>query len=263
MNTESSLRCEVVQDLLPLYHDGVVNPVTADAVEKHLEACESCAAEYRLLNSQLPAPESDTKSLFSAFASRMKKKRVRASICAAIAACALLAACLYVLTQVPLVPIPVSDMPVIRAYRYEMDGNEHFFLLYQRKFYTTPTSGKYIEESVENGADQTLLVKWRKPVISSTINERFHHDLLLTSFTEGPFDTLKFNDTVIWSEAENSNDPVPEYVYAFAEIVEEEGGVSYDLDLEQNTLRIHSQDGRVREWNLEGNLLYDSAQKAP
>ena len=259
MNTESPLRCEIVQDLLPLYHDGVVHTVTAEALAAHLDSCESCAMEYRLLKTELPAPEPDTGSHFAAFARRLKKKRILTAICAALAACGLL----YVLTQVPLVPIPASDMPVIRAYRYETDGNEHFFLLYQRKFYTVPTSGKYVNVPGENGGGQTFQVKWRKPILSDTVNGQLHPDLLFTNFTEGPFDTLKFNDTVIWSEAENGNDPVPEYVYAFAEIAAEEGGVSYELDPEQNTLRLHNGDGRIREWDLEGNLLYDSAQDAP
>ncbi len=36
MNNESkTLRCEIVEDLLPLYHDGVVNVIAAEAVEEH------------------------------------------------------------------------------------------------------------------------------------------------------------------------------------------------------------------------------------
>jgi len=37
-----NLTCEVVLDLLPLYHDDVVNPETKKAVQAHLQNCENC-----------------------------------------------------------------------------------------------------------------------------------------------------------------------------------------------------------------------------
>ena len=38
--------CKVIQDLLPLYHDGVASPDTAALVEEHLKDCEACQEEY-------------------------------------------------------------------------------------------------------------------------------------------------------------------------------------------------------------------------
>ena len=264
--SQNKLPCEIVQDLLPLYHDGVVNSVTQQAVSEHLETCESCATEYRLLSAQLPVEpeEPATKHKFADLMKNLKKKRIVTAVISVILACALLAGGFYVLTEIPLVPIPASEMPVLMAYRYEMDGNEYFFVLYQHPFYTAPTSGKFITEQEENGGDQTFIVKWRKPMICGTLNIGLHNQILTTSFTGGPYDTLKFGDTVIWSEAENGDDPVPDYVYAFAEVVKEEGGVSYDLDFEKDLFRIYSEGGeRIREWDLEGNLLYDSAEETP
>ena len=37
------MRCEVIQDLLPLYQDGLCSPVTAELVRQHLSACPDCA----------------------------------------------------------------------------------------------------------------------------------------------------------------------------------------------------------------------------
>ena len=36
------MKCSIIQDLLPLYVDGVVSEDTAQAVEEHLETCEAC-----------------------------------------------------------------------------------------------------------------------------------------------------------------------------------------------------------------------------
>ena len=53
--------CKVIQDLLPLYHDGVASPDTAALVEEHLKDCEACQEVYHKLQEAvdlaLPSPE--------------------------------------------------------------------------------------------------------------------------------------------------------------------------------------------------------------
>lgn len=39
---ENKLQCEIVQDLLPSYVDGLTSDVTNEAVKEHLEGCEKC-----------------------------------------------------------------------------------------------------------------------------------------------------------------------------------------------------------------------------
>lgn len=41
--------CSIVRDLLPLYVEDMVSPETAEFVEGHLAACETCQAEYQNL----------------------------------------------------------------------------------------------------------------------------------------------------------------------------------------------------------------------
>lgn len=48
--------CELIQDLLPLYHDNVCAPKTAQAVEEHLQGCEACQEVYHAFDSG-PEPE--------------------------------------------------------------------------------------------------------------------------------------------------------------------------------------------------------------
>ena len=52
--------CKVIQDLLPLYHDGVASPDTAALVEEHLKDCEACQEVFHRLQdaSSLPLPVS-------------------------------------------------------------------------------------------------------------------------------------------------------------------------------------------------------------
>ena len=41
-NIEQKLPCEVVQDILPLYHDGVCSGASRKMVENHLQECRTC-----------------------------------------------------------------------------------------------------------------------------------------------------------------------------------------------------------------------------
>ena len=38
------MNCGIIQDLLPLYHDGVCSDKSRAAVEEHLQTCEACRA---------------------------------------------------------------------------------------------------------------------------------------------------------------------------------------------------------------------------
>lgn len=39
---EKKYNCKVIQDLLPLYTDGICSDVSAQMVEEHLKECASC-----------------------------------------------------------------------------------------------------------------------------------------------------------------------------------------------------------------------------
>jgi hypothetical protein len=41
--------CNIILDLLPLYHDGVCNTESADAIREHMNECENCRAYYQSL----------------------------------------------------------------------------------------------------------------------------------------------------------------------------------------------------------------------
>ena len=44
----------VVQDLLPLYHDGVCSDKSRAAVEEHLQTCQDCRKALEEMDTQLP-----------------------------------------------------------------------------------------------------------------------------------------------------------------------------------------------------------------
>lgn len=48
------ISCEVIKDLLPLYHDGICSSMSKALVEEHLAECESCTAELDAMDMALP-----------------------------------------------------------------------------------------------------------------------------------------------------------------------------------------------------------------
>ena len=49
-----NISCEIIKDLLPLYHDGVCSKESKAMVEEHLAFCESCSAELKAMDEVLP-----------------------------------------------------------------------------------------------------------------------------------------------------------------------------------------------------------------
>lgn len=55
------ISCEVIKDLLPLYHDGVCSSDTKEMVEEHLTTCSECSNELQMIAGEvLPERESVT-----------------------------------------------------------------------------------------------------------------------------------------------------------------------------------------------------------
>jgi len=48
------ISCEVIKDLLPLYHDGVCSNESRKVVDEHLTECADCKTELQSMNVILP-----------------------------------------------------------------------------------------------------------------------------------------------------------------------------------------------------------------
>ncbi|KXL51877.1 hypothetical protein CLNEO_27350 [Anaerotignum neopropionicum] len=51
-----SLKCDIVKDLVALYHDGLASEVSEAAVEDHLKGCKSCRDYYKQYRLSAPVP---------------------------------------------------------------------------------------------------------------------------------------------------------------------------------------------------------------
>lgn len=74
---------DIVQDLLPLYHDNVCSEKSRAAVEEHLKACETCRAALAAMDAPLPEAEkeaADDAAAVKKISGEWKKGKRRACI---------------------------------------------------------------------------------------------------------------------------------------------------------------------------------------
>lgn len=120
------LPCEVVQDILPLYHDGVCNDLTKNLVEEHLRECESCRKMLSCIDSeiQISEQELDTAKPLASIQKTWRKDKMKAWIKGFGIACVLAAVLLAgyaVLTQWKCIAVPAEGMEVAEIYQMK-DG---------------------------------------------------------------------------------------------------------------------------------------------
>lgn len=74
------ISCEIIQDLLPLYCDGVCSQDSKQIVEAHLKDCENCKADMRFMEQDMETGSAQTNDnkIAKAAAAAWKKGKARA-----------------------------------------------------------------------------------------------------------------------------------------------------------------------------------------
>ncbi len=247
------IECAVVQDLLPLYNDEVVSERTAEIVGEHLKECENCSAELEKIKTPISSEEEkiDTKEKFRRF---MKKHRIKQFAIGTLAVAAAVLAFAFMLT-IPVAKIPAKDIEVVKAFRYEnKQGEKKFFILYKYPEYNSSVgvSTTYPEFITGTGTDRILELHHTVPIIpgfKTGVREE-----VITPDAEGIYGDItavKFGGEVIWTEEENADDPVPEYVYYYDEIMWS-GSWTWIIDFDLNIIGGSKGNCEPQYWTIDG-----------
>jgi len=59
------MNCKIIEDLLPLYHDGLASDESRALVEEHLETCERCRLKLAEIGADIKAPVYDGENSFA------------------------------------------------------------------------------------------------------------------------------------------------------------------------------------------------------
>lgn len=263
------IECAVVNDLLPLYCDGVVSKRTSEIVVEHLETCESCKAELEKIKE--PIPEQDetitTREKFRRF---MKKHRIKRAILIGLLIAALIAFSLFAF-NIPVVDVPYEHFGEVRAYRYvDEEGHKRFCVIYSSPEYGFTSTLKHADlkhpkwpvnqfttEGVQS--DGGVLKAYERTPLIRGFKKDVVHETIWTFEAEnfyGDYSKLIFGGETIWTIEENADDPVPEYVYYYDKLEKAcwryNRGYTWIMDFEQNIIGGMSDGGEPQYWNFEG-----------
>lgn len=149
------MTCEVIRDLLPLYHDGVCSNASKSLVEEHLKSCIACRKELDVIGRELRIPhikperERSLKAVSSAWKKGKKRSFIK-GIIIAVLICGLLAGGFVGLTQWKAIPVSADILEVTQLSELS-DGSIVFNLLvndnknlYYIKFTTTDDGCFYL-----------------------------------------------------------------------------------------------------------------------
>ena len=99
------IKCEVIRDLLPLYHDKVTSVESAALVEEHIKTCASCRAilETMQANGITPHIEIDCVEIgaFRKMKSKLRKKSIAMIVAAVLVTTVLLCGASVVPFSIP------------------------------------------------------------------------------------------------------------------------------------------------------------------
>lgn len=263
-NKVRELDCDIVRDLLPLYHDGVVNDTTKSAVEQHISACDKCRDELKSLQAELPGETSTVPVTRKKFADMMrlqKQKRILWTAISAVLVVALLVGAYFGQLQLPIFGVPNEEITVHRIYRYETEDGYNFFMLYTAPHYDCMHLGTEIDAD-----NSTLVFELKKPLIAAKheeIGASGRIDVYWSGWSSADdgskefcgFEQIKFGGEIVWTE-QNATDTVPEYVYAYEEMLSGSGEVTaFITGADEGYIGAVYSDGRTVMWDLDGNVI--------
>lgn len=173
---------------------------------------------------------------------KQKTKRILSMLVVVFATCGATLLCGYTLTQMPIKKVPSSEIEVLKAYVVDTEYGENVFVLYNTPAYNGQSSAK-----VSSNNNSYSITK-KVPLLSSK-QEEYANLELVSHFLVEDADEIYFNDNLIWSEATNKNDIVPDYVYEYFNI--ENLYFSYS----QGIIGVGTDEDNMTYWDLDGNAI--------
>lgn len=165
------LPCQVIQDLLPLYHDGVCSTESGDAVKEHLKDCEDCSRILKVMHAELEIPEMELERAAPLLSIQVKWNRQKRKWLLKCLGAGMLAAVLFVggwwgLTQWCIVPLKGSDFTVLNRCKLS-DGCIFVEYTWEYGNCALNVTGKNLDGGIEY---QT----WLRPILGRTDAETGH-----------------------------------------------------------------------------------------
>lgn len=273
--------CNIIRDILPLYIEGMVSDDTVSFVEEHLHHCSECQENLAKLKAptEIDNLQKDTATRqneavpLKILKKKLQRRRIITAAISVILTVAALIGGFVLLTQPNLINVSDAAISVEQVYRFETEDGPQFFVLYRDR-----SSGLRTSESKtlwdENRETPTLVVNGKRSILNLAPSGPEFHQILFAEaqaydadtwddetqdYKMVDYATVKFGNTVIWTEQADGTREVPEYVYAL-----------YDQDRHPDRytgatygdewIEIRYADGHAVRWDYAGNVLLDTSQ---
>ncbi len=148
-----NLPCEMVQDLLPLYHDGVCSEVSEAMIKEHLNGCANCRQVLKEIDAEIAVPELEVEKAQPLVSIRVQwnkqtRKMLLKCLAAGIGTFVLLIATWFVTTQWRFIPVEKEDYIVRRTAqladgRIYLEFSNHY--VHATPYNTITEDGKWYE----------------------------------------------------------------------------------------------------------------------
>lgn len=270
-NETQSLDCAVAQDLLPLYNDGVASSATGEAIRRHLEHCKACRREYEDLREILPVRAEDfgtTKERFIAMERKLERRRIFRVLWVLLAIAALAVGAWYLLTEPHIWPAEKTVEEIVQTYRYRDDRGTHFLILYRGGYERHGNSASGETTVSQEGSTCMIQEDWKTTLLGNSVFESSGAYTDVCPEESGlagkePVKKLLYQGKVAWTEEENGDDSIPDYVPLYFEFrksdwtgsPEARGQMSIWVD--DGYVEAKFKDGKLILWSLDGELLYE------
>lgn len=155
------LPCELIRDLLPLYHDGVCNEVSKALVHDHLKECQTCTDALNALDADLRMPklEADAAKPLKKIKRRWTKQAWLRGLVIGI-----VIVFLWVwLTELSSVPIRPEEYTITKAIRF---SNGMYYLEYR-----IPYDYRGIGADLQRTEDGSVYLQEYRPILARRTEE--------------------------------------------------------------------------------------------
>lgn len=151
------LPCNVIEDLLPLYHDGVCSEDSKNLVEEHLKECASCKDVLHTLKEETAPDRVDAAKPLNVIYKEWKKgmkKALLKGFLAAVLICGVLFGAFVAATQWQFIEISTFDMDIAEIYQLN-DGR----ILYKLDVPNNVYCRDFRFVTTEDGCDYVIPVR--------------------------------------------------------------------------------------------------------
>ena len=161
--------------------------------------------------------------------------------------------------MVPFIPVKDFESEVVRVYKYEVDGTSKALLLYQLPYYGPSFHNPKV---TVDGTEATINLNQKRTIanISSFfgISDEPNSDFYICEIPEDCA-SIKLGAKVIWTEARNGDDKIPDYVYAYDDYRSPDDNIrSWAYSDDFSNITAYYEDERKISWDINGNIIYDS-----